>query len=424
MAVKMAAKRYAYPSALEMNGEEHRKLTKTYGDAGQILLFRSVNIGYNGERMSLDDNVFGHDLHTRLHSDTGRLSINLKRVFAIREAPVPINLQSLQGCGIPLKMKGSLVNPYVYLIGPGALHTTVRVDDEVWILETPDIQKVFLVLRRNGEPQTFSLVATCYYVFCIFYEPVSKHQPLRSVGEVNHIANMRLSTLQMQRHMHWDYEYIRKMFNMQFRIDRTIFRHFLRFVMRASEEDGYEVPRLPRKGEGLPGRWEEFYVSSFQPDVESWIDGDYCYLRMHEDSESFAHFECTGWEVVSQGEYITFRREMLQIEKEYETVLSSPTINKYLRICLSVCRRTYGDYALRDINMLTLETTYGYKDGGKADNDWDRWFDLPDELFSYYVSTDSYKFVNSNKSDMGDFAPDALFRDFELDGSQYRVTIV
>lgn len=265
--------RCLHTTALKMKSKEHRDLTKTHYDAGQRLSFRSVSIGYDDECLRQNQDIPGHGLHARLHSDTGRLSIDLKRVFAIHEAPVRVNIKSLQGCAIPLKTKGSLVSPCVYLIGSKALHTTVRVNDEVWILETHGIQKVFLVLRKNGEPQTFSLVATCYYVFCIFYKPVSKRQHFHD-QKVTYVTRMDLSILQMQAHMQWDYEHIRKILNMPSQIDRTIFRHFLHFVMRVSEEDGYEVLRLPRKGESLPGRWEDFYISSSQPDVESWIDGD------------------------------------------------------------------------------------------------------------------------------------------------------
>ncbi|KAM0206484.1 hypothetical protein ACHAQI_008214 [Fusarium lateritium] len=139
---------------------------------------------------------------------------------------------------------------------------------------------------------------------------------------------------------------------------------------------------------------------------------------MQQGSGSLLQFDSMGWEVVSQGEYITFRRKMLQDEEEYEMILSSPTYKE----------------CLEDIDKLALQTTYGYEDVGKVDKNWDRWWDLPDELFSYNTSTNSYRFVNSDESDMGDLAsggfapggltPDDLFRGFELDGSQYRVTIV
>ncbi|KAI6759730.1 hypothetical protein HG530_010410 [Fusarium avenaceum] len=174
--------------------------------------------------------------------------------------------------------------------------------------------------------------------------------------------------------------------------------------------------RLPRRWENLPGRWKELYLSSFQPDVESWIDGDYYHVKMQQGSGNIAQFESMGWEVVSRGESTTFKREMLQIEKEYEMILFSPTINECLRICLSVCRRTYGDYALSDIDILTSETMYpyGYEHGDKS---WDRWLDLPKEHWSCRPSHASYKFMNNDKSDVDDLIPGNIFRDFELDGS-------
>lgn len=414
---------YVYATALKMRSEEHHNQTKIYRNAWHILSFRIVSIGFGGEWPLPAEGIAGHGLHARLHSDTGRLSINLKRVFAIREAPVPINIQLLQGCKIPLKTKGSCASPCVYLIGPKALHTIVRVGDEVWILETSATPKVFLILRRNGEPQTFSLVATCYYVFCVLYEIVPKHRPSISKKEVNHEASLFLSVPKMQKQMHSEYAYIQRLFNVHFQINRATCRHFLRFVMGASEEDGYKMLRLPRRWESLPGRWKELYLSSFQSDVKSWIDGGYYHVKMQQGSGSIAQFESMGWEVVSRGESTTFKREMLQIEKEYEMILFSPTINECLRICLSVCRRTYGDYALRDIDILTSETMYpyGYEHGDKS---WDRWLDLPKEHWSCRPSRASYKFMNNDKSEVDDLIPGNIFRELELDGSQYRVTIV
>ncbi|KAM0197620.1 hypothetical protein ACHAPI_004729 [Fusarium lateritium] len=440
-------------TAFKMSGAEYRNLTKTHCGPWQTLAFRSVSIGYSEDHMLQHEKISGWDLHTRLDSDTGRLSINLKRVFAIREAPVPIDLQSLQGCRIPTRTRGSLVNPGVYLIGFKDLHTIVRVGDEVWILETPGTLNVFLVLRKKRKSQTFSLVATCCYVCFVFYEPVAKDQPLISENEVNHVADMCLSILQMQVHMHREYDYIKNMFNMQYGMNRSTFLRLLHFAMRSPEEDGYKLTRLPGRQESLPRmrdrRRKEICVSSFQSDVESWTDGDYYHVKMQQGSGSLLQFDTMGWEVVSQGEYITFRRKMLQDKEVCEMMLSSPTFKEYLEVCLSVCRRTYGNYALEDIDKLTVQTTYGNKDAGKIVKNWDRWWDLPDELFSYHTSTNSYKFVNSNKSDMGGLAsggfalggfalggltpegfapggltPDGLFRGFELDGSQYRVTIV
>ncbi|KAM0221647.1 hypothetical protein ACHAQD_005168 [Fusarium lateritium] len=421
-------------TAFNMSGEEYRNLTKTHCGASQILAFRSVSIGYSEDHMQQHEKICGRDLHTRLESDTGRLGINLKRVLAIREAPVPIDLQSLQGCRIPLRTEGSLVNPGVYLIGFKDLHTIVRVGDEVWILETPGTLNVFLVLRKQRRSQKFSLVATCCYVYCVFYEPVARDQPSISENEVNHVADMCLSTLQMQVHMHREYGYIKKMLNMQSGMNSSTFLRLLRSTLRAPEGDGYELTRLPGRRESLPRRRKDICVSSFQSDVESWTDGDYHHVKMQQGSGSLLQFDSMGWEVVSQGEYITFRRKMLQDEEEYEMILSSPTYKECLEVCLSVCRRTYGNYALKDIDKLALQTTYGYEDVGKVDKNWDRWWDLPDELFSYNTSTNSYRFVNSDESDMGDLAsggfapggltPDDLFRGFELDGSQYRVTIV
>jgi hypothetical protein len=243
--------RHICATALDMDSEGHRSLTKTYCNDEQILVFRNVSIGYEGDRVLRD--IPGLGLHTRLHSNTGRLSINLKRVFAIREAPVPIDLQSLQGCRIPLEMNGSLVKPLIYLIGSKPLHTIVRVGDEVWILERSFHPNVFLILRKNGEPQTFTLVATCYYVFCAFYEIVPKRN-LSISEKVNREVNRFLSVHRMQKHMHSDYKHIQQMFNEHFPIDTITCRHFLRFVMRASEEDGYKMLRLPRRWENLPGR--------------------------------------------------------------------------------------------------------------------------------------------------------------------------
>jgi hypothetical protein len=188
--------------------------------------------------------------------------------------------------------------------------------------------------------------------------------------------------------------------------------------MRASEEDGYKMLRLPRRWENLPGRWEELYVSSFQPDVESWIDGNYCHLKMEQGNGSLAQFKGIGWEFVTRGESTTFRKETLQIEKEYEMMFSSPTINECLRICLSVCRRTYGDYALRDIDIMISKTTYECKDGGNEDKDWDRWLGMGEKSLGANKLTlmFEYRFLSTHL--------DGLFRHLRLDGSQYRVTIV
>ncbi|KAH6958766.1 heterokaryon incompatibility protein-domain-containing protein [Fusarium avenaceum] len=399
-------------TAVKTRSEDHRNLKKVHLDDWELLPNRIVSIGYGGEELVPGDDITGHGLHARLHSDTGRLSINLKRLFAIRKAPVPINIQLLQGCRIPSKTKGSCASPCVYLIGPKALHTIVRVGDEVWILETSATPKLFLVLRKNGESQTFSLITTCYYVFWVSYELVRKQQPWIPKKEINHEDSVFFPVSKMQKQMRSDYAYIRKMFNEHFQIDRTTCRHFLRFVMRASEENGYKVPRLPRRWQSLPERWEELYISSLQSDVESWIDEDYCYVEMRQGSRSLAQFKCMGWEFVTRGESTTCRRGILQIEKEYEMMLSSPKINGYLRVCLSICRRTYGDYALRDIDILTLEKIYGYKDG------WDRWLGVTDETFK---SSKAGSFMFNLSSVVRDDSP---IRDFETDGSQYRVTIV
>lgn len=418
------ADRHICATALNMLSESYCNLTRTYCNAWQILAFRSVSIGCEVDRVSRHQDISGHGLHTRVHSDTGRLSINLKRVFAIHEAPVPIDLQSLQGCRVILKMNGSLLNPLVYLIGSKPLHTIVKVGDEVWILETSGNPKVFLILRKNGEPQTFRLVATCYHVFCAFYELVPRDQPLVYDRGVYRMASLCLSIPHIQAMMHWDYEYIQNMFNVQCRVkgmNRTAYRHFLRFILRVSKEDGYEVRRLPRRWESLPGGWKETYVSCFEHDVESWIDGYYCHVRMQQGSGSLTQFESMGWEVVSRGESPTFRREILQIEKEYEMMLSSPAINEYLGVCLSVCRRTYGDFALRDIDILIQERGYGYKDDDKGDKDWGRWLGVADITLGYL---DADKSMFSSNPYVPSIAVDSLFRDFELDGSQYRVTIV
>ncbi|KAF5670876.1 hypothetical protein FHETE_4324 [Fusarium heterosporum] len=347
-----------------------------------VTSFQTVSIGYEKQLTRNHADISSLDLHPRLHRGTGQLSINLKRLFKIRGTPLPLQTKSLQGCQIPLKMRPFTGPSFVYLIGIKALQSIVRVGDEVWMLEIPDDQPVFLVLRRNGEHQTFVLVATCHYVFC-----VSPYTTSRRLRGFCHIAERHITAIQVQDHLLSDYIYIYEKLNHESMTNKTTFRHLLRFAMRVVEEDDCEKWSC---------RWKNLYVSYvlyIQGYLESPEIGAHCHTFINADGDRLE-------------ERFALNRRITEIEQHYDILMRVPDICTCLEIGLSISRRTYGDYGFGNIDKLMSKTWVADK-GIKELQSW-----LQNERGSGYVLERYFEYET------------AFYRDFELDGSQHRVTIV
>ncbi|KAF5027530.1 hypothetical protein F66182_347 [Fusarium sp. NRRL 66182] len=355
-----------------------------------------IGIGYESEYPSYPrtasrntnstwTNRFIKPLDARIHYNTGHLSLNLRRIMAIDEAPVAANLRAMQGCRIPIKTKGSLVNPSVYLVGSSSLHTIVRAGDEIWSLERHNTPSVMLVLRQTGERQTFSLVTTGRHLFCVFRLPKTQlyldfYVPFLSTNKMQHhkleeylwirqLSCLESRTLDNTRSGETWYDAdMGKVLDVVF-LDRdhawALFDRndispqiLLSFATRAFEEDGSETPRLPK-------RWKDLYVSCLKSQRQPYLDDVYCYVKPRDDDdddERLTKAMKKAWTATSQGAHRVRRRRLDDIERDLARIISSPRIYAYLRTCLSLRRRVHKDYAVGDVELLTLEVEQDGRD--------------------------------------------------------------
>lgn len=279
--------------------------------------------------------------------NTGRLSIDLRRITSIHHLPEPIGPDVYE-----IKSRGGWFQLYRFfcLMSGYPLDKIVRRGDEIWALEHSPDSATFLILRKVAGPRSFRLVATCWHL------GLSTH--------VSEVPGGIVWTEELQVHLQDDLRRLSLEGSDEIipleepevlfpGSQGLLFRDMVTFPLRCAEEDQFAAGAFPKM-------WEDVYLGLISPEFKPRIANGECFLTIGaEKHEKVAQLtlqrdQATNlmpWEEVMPGkqheatshsnpsstgsETVVLKRSLNSIEHDLKQFFRThEDLEKYLRKCL------------------------------------------------------------------------------------------